>query len=322
LNPYWGGLAGTRVPWERVPPRVRAYVEDHAGAPVESAESQPHGFSPGLAARLRLADGRRVFVKAMAPDNESGASGGQASYRREAEISARLPPRAPFPIFLGSWRADNWEVLLFEDVGGANPALPWHEDQLDRVLAALQAMSARLTPSPIAAPAASNPGGSHHWRDLCLDPARLTRLMQWVPWLDGQAQLLAELEAATDDACAGETLLHSDLRADNVLLTGTEVYFVDWPHARVGAPWVDLVYFLPSVAMQGGPPPQELFWAHPLSTGAPRQDVLRVVVGFAGFMLEGATQPPPPGLPGLRRFQLAQGLESARWAEQLLAAPV
>ena len=138
---------------------------------------------------------------------------------------ARLPPRAPFPIFLGSWRADNWEVLLFEDVGGANPALPWHEDQLDRVLAALQAMSAGLTPSPIAAPAASNPGGSHHWRDLCLDPARLKRLVQWAPWLDGQAQLLAELEAATDDACAGATLLHSDLRADNVLLTGTDGLF-------------------------------------------------------------------------------------------------
>ena len=94
------------------------------------------------------------------PENQPRTAPGTATM-----CGARLPPRAPFPILLGSWRADNWEVLLFEDVGGANPALPWHEDQLDRVLAALQAMSAGLTPSPIAAPAASNPGGSHHWRD-------------------------------------------------------------------------------------------------------------------------------------------------------------
>ena len=33
---------------------------------------------------------------------------------------------------------------------------------------------------------------------------------------------------------------------------------VDWPHARIGAAWVDLLWFAPSVAMQGGPAPNEL----------------------------------------------------------------
>jgi hypothetical protein len=320
LDPLLAGVAGTRVPWENVPAGVRASVEHHVRARVEAAQSQSHGFSPALAARLRLADGRRIFVKAMGPDDETGAPGGQSSYRREAEISSRLPPCAPFPAFLASWQAEKWEVLLFEDVGGANPALPWRKDQLDRVLAALPAMASALTPSPFAAPAACTPGGSNHWPALSEDPAGLEWLMQWVPWLGDQVQLLAELEAASDQACAGDTLLHFDLRADNVLLSGTEVYVVDWPHARVGAPWVDLLYFLPSVAMQGGPPPQHLFWAHPLSSAAPREGVLRVLAGFAGFMLEGATQPAPPGIPGLRRFQLAQGVASARWIQQFLTA--
>lgn len=35
----------------------------------------------------------------------------------------------------------------------------------------------------------------------------------------------------------GPTLLHSDLRADNLLLTPTRVVAVDWPWASVGAAW-------------------------------------------------------------------------------------
>jgi len=50
-----------------------------------------------------------------------------------------------------------------------------------------------------------------------------------------------------------------------MLLTDDRVYLVDWPHAKIGARWLDLVWFLPSVAMQGEPPPERLFSTHPLS---------------------------------------------------------
>ena len=53
---------------------------------------------------------------------------------------------------------------------------------------------------------------------------------------------------------AGDTLLHTDVRADNLLLTADgEVVVVDWPHACRGSAFVELVLFAPSVAMQGGP---------------------------------------------------------------------
>ena len=39
-------------------------IEEILGAPVVAAHSQPGGFSPGLGARLVLADGRRAFAKA------------------------------------------------------------------------------------------------------------------------------------------------------------------------------------------------------------------------------------------------------------------
>lgn len=65
-------VAGTRLAWIQVPPDVRHSIEVHAGSAVEAAQDQQTGFSPALAARLRLADGRRLFVKAIGPDEITG----------------------------------------------------------------------------------------------------------------------------------------------------------------------------------------------------------------------------------------------------------
>jgi hypothetical protein len=319
LDPLLAGAAGTRVDWEHVPLAVRRSIEDHLGLGVVAAQSQQRGFSPALAARLRLSDGSSVFAKAIGPDDQTGAPGGQGFYRREAEVSSQLPGTVPRPALMDNWEVGGWVVLVFENIEGANPVLPWQRSQLDRVLAAMEATARALTPSPLPAPLASTPGGTTHWRDLMAEPDRLGWLTGHVPWVGEHVQQLAELEASSDEAYAGGTLLHFDVRADNILLTDGDVYLVDWPHVRIGAPWVDLVYFLPSVAMQGGPSPQELFWRHPLSEEAATEDVVRVLAAFAGFMLDGATRPPPPGLPGLRRFQLAQGLEALRWLRLLPA---
>ena len=82
--------------------------------------------------------------------------------------------------------------------------------------------------------------------------------------------------------------------------------------------WIDLVAFLPSVAMQGGPRPWEVFEAHPLGRDAPAEQVLPVVAALAGFFVERSLQPPPPGLPTLREFQRAQGIEALAWLRRSL----
>jgi hypothetical protein len=58
---------GMRVEWPAIPAQVRLAFEHWAGSRAVAAISQPSGFSPGVAARLRLADGRRMFVKAVGP---------------------------------------------------------------------------------------------------------------------------------------------------------------------------------------------------------------------------------------------------------------
>jgi Phosphotransferase enzyme family len=314
------GIAGTRVPWRRVPPAVRASIEDRLESTVVSAHSQEAGFSPALAARLLLADERRVFVKAIGPDALSGAPGGQGSYRREARIAAALPTSLAAPALIETWEAEGWVILCFEDIEGTNPALPWEDDELLRVLEALTLASAALTPSPVDAPAAATPGGSDHWRQLASQPQSIALLQGLGHWVRENLDLLVELEASSEAAAAGDTLAHFDLRADNIVLARRDVFFVDWPNARVGAPWLDLAYFLPSVAMQGGPLPDKMFWGHPLARFAQRRDVSSVLAGLAGFMVHGATLPPPPGIPTLRRFQLAQGQQAVRWVREMSGA--
>ena len=83
-------------------------------------------------------------------------------HRREARIAAALPAGAPVPRLLWSYDegGDGWVVLVFEDVEGRHPAVPWQPDELDRVLEALDALAESLTPSPVSEDVA---GPVEHW---------------------------------------------------------------------------------------------------------------------------------------------------------------
>jgi aminoglycoside phosphotransferase (APT) family kinase protein len=290
-------------------------VERQLGAQVVEAVSQAGGFSPGAAARLRLADGQRVFAKALGPAVNPDSP---AIYRREARITAALPPAAPAPRLLWSYDEGEagWIVLLFADIDGRQPAQPWRHNELGQVLAALADLGAALTPSPLpeaVAGTASEEFASHicGWRRLRDEqPAELAALD---PWAAAHLEALIALEQRSPAAVAGNTLLHFDVRADNVLLTDQQVWFVDWPHARIGAAWVDAVLLAPSVTMQGGPPPDEVLARHPAAAGADADAVTAAIVAFAGYLTQRGLQPPPPGLPTLRAFQAAQGIVAREW---------
>ena len=156
--------------------------------------------------------------------------------------------------------------------------------------------------------------GFKGWRRLAAAHAAGTDdLASLDPWAVRHLHRLADLEAGWPAATEGRTLLHLDLRADNLLLTPTRVVAVDWPYASAGAAWVDLLLLLPSVTMQGGPDPEPTFAAHPVATAADPAAVTATLAAFAGFLLDGARLPPPPGLPTLRAFQLGQGVVALDW---------
>jgi aminoglycoside phosphotransferase (APT) family kinase protein len=291
---------------------VRGAIEMRLAGRVVEAITQPGGFSPGLAARLRLDDGRRVFVKAVSaaanPDTP-------AMHRREARIVDALPATAPVPRLLWIYDEDGWVALAYEDVVGRHPGAPWTEDDLGLVVEALRKMSIDLTPSPIATELTASGAferGINGWRIAAergephLDP-----------WCSKHLARLADLESLAPAAAAGETLLHFDTRADNILIAGDRVFVLDWPSARIGAAFVDWLIMAPSVAMQGGPAPDEFMSRFDLSS-VRQGDFDAILCCVAGYFVVRAFDPPPPGLPTVRAFQAAQGKVALAWLKQRL----
>ena len=74
---------GVRIEWAQLPAPVRAAIEDVCGAAVVQARTQPGGFSPGLAARVRCANGARYFVKAVS-EHANRTRRGCTGKRRES----------------------------------------------------------------------------------------------------------------------------------------------------------------------------------------------------------------------------------------------
>jgi aminoglycoside phosphotransferase (APT) family kinase protein len=304
---------GVRLPWAQVPAGLRHAAERLLGGQVAEAVTQPGGFSPGAAARLRLDTGRRAFAKAVGPELNPDSPG---IYRAEARIAAALPASVPAPRLLGSLDEDGWVLLLFEDIDGAMPAQPWQPAELERVLAAVADLALALTPAPIAAPAAadSHAASFRGWQHLARAAAAGADDMSSLdPWARDRLAALAELETGWAEAASGSSLAHSDLRADNIMLTRDRVVFVDWPWACLAAPWFDLVMMLPSVAMSGGPPPEDILAAHPVSRSADPAAVTSVLAALAGYFIRQSRQPPPPGLPTVRAVQAAQGRAALDW---------
>jgi len=268
---------GARVAWLDVPSTARQVIEQACGSPVIEAHDQPGGFSPGTASRVLCADGTRWFVKAASADVNPDAP---RLHRREASVLGGLDAQIaaghlPIPRLRATAEHGPWFALVIEDVEGRQPALPWKSDELDLVLATLDRLAEALTAPPVTVSGVADYLGTDFtgWRTLATSPDD-DRLDDW-----SRAHLpeLASLEATWAVHAGGDALLHSDLRADNLLLADRGVMVVDWPHACLGAPFVDLVFFAPSVAMQGGPDPTALLSRSRVGRSVSREALAAVV---------------------------------------------
>jgi hypothetical protein len=128
----------TRLRWAELPGQVRAAAESALGAAVTADAPQAGGFSPGLASRLTLADGRRVFAKAISGEQNPRSPG---LYRREIEVARALPSRVPAPRLRWSYDDGDWVMLVLDDVDGVMPATPWRQEEFSRVMVALERLT-------------------------------------------------------------------------------------------------------------------------------------------------------------------------------------
>ncbi|GAA1604092.1 aminoglycoside phosphotransferase family protein [Actinoplanes couchii] len=301
---------GVRIGWADLPGPVQRDIEQIiGGGPIVAADSQAGGFSPGTADRVRTAAGARAFVKAVTPAlNEQSAE----LARQELRITAALPRHTAVARVLGGFDTGDWVVLVLEDIEGSHPAVPWVVPDIKAAATALRGLAGVLTPAPVAGlPTVVEKYGEEfsRWDDLAADvPDDLD------PWAVAH---LDQLRAAAGRGVAalstGATLVHGDLRADNILVRADgSLVLVDWPHACVGPAWTDAVLLAINVIVHGGDPA-------PLLDGVDPGIVTGVLAGATALFQHRCRQPPPPGLPTVRAFQRFQADALLPWVRGALS---
>ena len=237
---------GVRTPWARVPARVRTWVEASLGSPVVEADDQVGGMSPGCATRLRCADGRRAFVKAVGPELNPFTP---TLFRREAHALALMgdhPRWASLRDVLDE--PDGWVALLLEDIPGPHPDLSTDAardrltDATDELCAALHGRVPEL-PAPSAGRGEAELPGERvvlaKWSaGLAHAPEVSPELMP--RWLVERLDELSADARRLVDACTEDRLVHWDIRDDNLRTRPDgSLVFVDWGGACRGSAWTD-----------------------------------------------------------------------------------
>lgn len=282
-----------------------------------SAQSQAGGFSPGTADRIRTAGGRKVFVKAVSPDQNPDSPD---LLRREADhldVLSTASSLVPRPV--GRYDDGYWIALIMEEIDGYCPSVPWSGEHVGAAMTALADLADDLTPSPITGLETARDGLESlfaGWRRLRDQPHEALD-----PWLAAHLDELAERSETALDELVGDTVVHLDVRADNLLVRSTgSVVVVDWPWAVVGPRWLDRFLLMINVDLYGGHDPDDLVDRH-----LPEVDptvITGCLAGMCAFFTDAGRQPSVPGLPTLRAFQQAQAVSTTAWLRRRLGPSV
>jgi thiamine kinase-like enzyme len=274
-------------------------IERLIGAKVESYTPVAGGYTPATRLLCRTTT-TSFFAKIGATPLTS------QFLRREMQIyncvSGEFMPQ------LVAWEDhESAPILVIEDLSAAHWPPPWDERRVDLVLAQIHAM--HHTQVSLASYAQVHGARGSHWQAVAADPAPFLALgLADERWLDRALPLLIHNEArcSTD----GESLTHWDLRSDNICITERRAIFVDWNHACLSNPTLDLGFWLPSLAYEGGPEPERVL-----------PDAPDIAAWVSGFFAARAGLPGISDAPRVRVVQRQQLETALPWAARALDLP-
>jgi hypothetical protein len=258
------------------------------------------GYTPALRLCATFADGSTAFVKSAVDD---ATAEWVAAERRAYEA---LGARSFLPGFLG---ADD-TVLVLEDLRHHRWPPPWGRGDIDAVVAVLDELAG--IPAPPWAPELNDVRDDLRglWERVVANPAALLGLgVCSEAWLHQAAPVL--VDACRNAPLEGTSIVHHDLRSDNVCLGDGGAVLIDWNLLCRGNGAVDLAYFAQTLTLEGCGDPWDI---------APDVDP-RLIAVVAGFFADRAPGPPLPHAPRVRAVQLAQLRVSLPWAARVLGLP-
>jgi hypothetical protein len=294
-----------RIEWDQVPARVRTAVEEALGARVVCAETQLGGFSPGAAARLVLTDGRRAFVKAAGSELNPDTP----DLNRAEIVALRLLPQGvPAPGLLAWYDDGDWVALVLEDIDGRRPGLPWTVRDVEVVGRALAELAGTAAHPELPA-FADVVLALSSWDAVGADPRDVD------PTLVARLPEMLDRQAVAAEVTRGDTLVHWDVRADNVLIRDGRAVLVDWAWACRGAPWLDALLVAMDLRIQGGPDADTFLRTQPATSAVPGDHLAAMVACMVGVWTDRGRRPAPPGLPTIRAWQRHCAAAAQEWLD-------
>lgn len=307
--------------WAEVPTASRVRIEGMIG-PVVGAETVWGGFGPTASFALTTASGKRFFCKGTHPGNTKE---GHAAVLREVDNLIEFPELTfRFGAALaGLVEDEGWHLMVLEHVQRAVNVPPWTDGTLARVMA-LIAEFHRATPERAEAILRDCLASdlTANWRVLRDKPAAreaFAALFEDAPgamrWLDAHVERLAALEDRGPDIGGPRGWVHMDIRSDNLIVAQDRVLLIDWPVLSYGPRLLDIAFFLPSLAGQGGPSCADGLKLYEAAAGATftQDDVATAATVIAGFFAARAGEPEIPALPRLRWIQKLQLFPALDW---------
>jgi hypothetical protein len=313
-----------RPGWADLPAGLRSGIAARLGSPVIWATTAAGGFTRGFAAVLDTAAGDRVFVKAATLTDQRHLSD---QYAREAAISAALP--AGLRVARPRWTLTlaGYFVICLDAIDGRMPGLPWAPADLDATLAGYAEVAAALARPPAELVAPGLPALTEiartdltWWREISDgfepvpslprpgSPGHLAASI-----LSRRLPDLVELEGLLPEYAKADSVIHCDLRVDNVLIDQAgQAWLCDWNWVCHGPAWFDLAGLLVT-AYASGLDADGIFAAQPATRDAPADALDAALAALAGHWLTQAAAGPSGASPHLRPHQRWSGEMALAW---------
>lgn len=175
-------------------------------------------------------------------------------------------------------------------------------------------MTEILTPTPVHdLPPASATRGQwlRGWAELSQSPP--DELGQWER---RHLPALTDLGSRWVSSADGATLVHGDVRPDNLLITSAKtVMVVDWAQPCNGAAWQDIVDLIPHLIMADHTPraAEAVLAGVPVWEAVSPEVITGYAAAYAGYWARVARRPVPPGVPNLRAYQRRASQAALAW---------
>lgn len=232
----------------------------------------------------------------------------QTSKHLRREILAYDRIRGDFmPIRIASADHESAPILILEDLSDYHWPPPWRHGQVDAVLDQI----ANIHESSADLPTFGELHGQlpSSWQIVADDTRPFLSLgLVSHSWL--QQSLPQLLEAESQCATEGHAVTHWDIRSNKICIRKPAIKLIDWNNACLGNPKLDLAFWLPSLANEGGPRPESVLGDEP-----------EIAACVSGFFAARAGLREIHNAPRVRLVQRQQLGRALPWATHALDLP-